>query len=324
MSRSIAVLAAEALQITPDRVVAVARSASTRYRRYALTTGTTGKVRWIHHPDPELKTIQRWLARCLFSHLPVHDAAFAYRPGRSIADHARVHASRKYILRLDLRGFFPSIYDDDIQRFFSSPAAMQSLTLAIKGQLPIDDIALITDLCCRHGRLTIGAPTSPSLSNAICYQLDKRLEALMPADRVCYSRYCDDLYFSCNESDVLTEMPHRVSAVLGELESPARLYLNVKKTRHMSRKRRRTVTGLIITPEGSVSVGRQRRRQVRAAIHNIEKLAKEDRLSLAGTLAYVQNVEPEYLARLYAQFGAATIDRARYPTREQRASNASA
>lgn len=313
MSKDLVTRIADGLSLAVQHVLEVAKSASARYRRYPLRNRPSGKIRWIHHPDPELKSIQRWLSRRVFHCLPVHAAAYAYRPGVSIADHADVHRKNRFLLRLDLRNFFPSIAASDISLFMQSSEVTQSLAMGPKLALTEDDRSLLMALCCRNGRLTIGAPTSPTLSNAICYQLDKELQSLSPPGLVKYTRYSDDLYFSSSEPDMLRDIESAVSRVLRSIKYPTHLYLNREKTRHMSPKRRKTVTGLVITTGGRVSVGRETKRRVRAAVCGWDRLDPAARLTLAGMLAHLQNVEPAFVARLYAHYGPAKVDQARRP-----------
>ena len=54
--------------------------------------------------------------------------------------------------------------------------------------------------------LTVGAPTSPSLANALCYHLDAALDSLSKRLATNYTRYADDLFFSTYEKNVLTEL----------------------------------------------------------------------------------------------------------------------
>lgn len=50
-------------------------------------------------------------------------------------------------------------------------------------------------LCCLHRHLPQGAPTSPSLSNIVSYEMDRKLAALAAEYGLTYTRYADDLTF---------------------------------------------------------------------------------------------------------------------------------
>ena len=58
-------------------------------------------------------------------------------------------------------------------------------------------------LCTYQKSLPIGAPTSPVLANFSCIEMDMELADFCILNSIDYTRYADDLTFSCN--DYLTE-----------------------------------------------------------------------------------------------------------------------
>ena len=60
-----------------------------------------GKMRKIFQPAKKLKTIQYWLIYKIFSELPVHDSAVAYRDGISILHNAKRHRENRYFVKID-------------------------------------------------------------------------------------------------------------------------------------------------------------------------------------------------------------------------------
>src|ERR1035438_644823 len=95
----------------------------------------------------------------------------------------------------------------------------------------------------RNSRLTIGAPTSPTISNALCFDMDAAIEDLSVKHGVKYTRYADDLFFSTIEPNVLRPLQTDIELLVAGLRLPAHLTLNARKTRHSSRKGARRVTG---------------------------------------------------------------------------------
>jgi len=163
---------------------------------------------------------------------------------------------------------------------------------------------------CKNGRLTIGAVTSPALSNTVCVELDHRVSDLCATQDVQYTRYADDLFFSTNNPGVLGTMPEQIEHILRSLPCPSGLRLNPSKTFHASKKSRRSVTGLILTSECGVSIGRKMKRRIRGMIHTLNDLDVTERQWLAGYLAHCKGVEPEFLNRLILKFGAQRIENA--------------
>ena len=93
--------------------------------------------------------------------LPVHDCVYSYRADLSVRAHAIVHRQNNYLLRLDIKDFFPSIGKQDIYHLLAANA--DRFIPALENP----DIELIARLACKGGAITIGAPSSPSISNAI-------------------------------------------------------------------------------------------------------------------------------------------------------------
>jgi RNA-directed DNA polymerase len=58
-----------------------------------------------------------------------------------------------------------------------------------------------------------------------------------------------------------------------------------------------------------VSIGYERKKKIRAALHHAEqgKLTTTQKAQLGGLLAFVQDVEPEFLRRLIVRYGTALI-----------------
>jgi len=280
----------------------LARTASYVYKVYEIPKRTGGH-REIHHPSQRLKALQRWLLSNIIERLPVHQAAAAYRKKRSIFDNAKRHSASRYLLRMDLERFFPSITQADLEKYIEQHSSL------FRDWTPID-IDAFCRLVCRNSKLTIGAPTSPSLSNAICYELDVNLSMLGENNDVVYSRYADDLFFSTGRRDVLFDIEKEVINIVAKLELPANLKVNSRKTRHSSKRGCRRVTGIVLGSDGAAHIGRGLKRKVRALIHSYDSLDETSRASLAGLLAYAIGFEPDFLNRLIAKYGLPIVKKA--------------
>ncbi|HWY35000.1 MAG TPA: hypothetical protein VNX68_10160, partial [Nitrosopumilaceae archaeon] len=96
-----------------DRLIQ--RSPNT-YKVYAIRKKSGGK-RIIAQPARETKFVQNWLIQNIFSKLPVHECATAYKEGASIKRNATIHKDNSYIAKFDFKNFFSSIKLDDIVIF---------------------------------------------------------------------------------------------------------------------------------------------------------------------------------------------------------------
>jgi retron-type reverse transcriptase len=142
------------------------------------------------------------------------------------------------------------------------------------------------------------------------YDLDVSIAELCSGKSVVYSRYADDMAFSTNVPGVLTVIPDLLRSKLRTLEYP-RLSLNENKTVFTSKKSRRTVTGLVLANQGYVSLGRDRKRNIRAmmAYFRDGKLPDYELQRLAGLISFANDVEPDFVARLRSHYGDALFEK---------------
>ncbi|GMM92931.1 retron St85 family RNA-directed DNA polymerase [Qipengyuania sp. MTN3-11] len=272
-----------------------AESASRRYYVFSVPKATGG-YRKIAHPARPLKAVQRWLNAKYFIRLPIHDAATAYRKGRGLKANAQPHLAKRFTLRIDFREFFPNFTMLHIYKFLE----LNSDLLEMAG----DDALVATMLVCRDGGLTIGAPTSPVLTNAMMFEFDQMLTEYCIGKRIVYTRYADDLFLSTNEPNILGQTLDFVRS-LAESYQFARLRVNSKKTAFLSKKYHREITGLVITPDGEVSIGRKKKRELKALVHKLitGDLPKDRVAYLEGYLNFVRDVEPSFIVSLKAKYG---------------------
>ncbi len=287
-------------------VASIARSASHAYKKYWIPK-RGGGLREIHHPSKQLKALQRWFLQYVLPGLPVHSAAMAYRKHRSILDNAAAHARSKYLLRMDFEEFFPSIVESDLRAYIE---ARRKLLFA---EWTIPDVNVFCAVVLRQSRLTIGAPTSPALSNALCFDLDSALSDLSATHGVTYTRYADDLFFSITQPDILLALQSEVEKTVAGLTLPAALTINAAKTRHSSKRRARRVTGIVLGSDQRAHIGRDLKRKIRALIHKIDTLDPSSRASLAGLLAYAAGFDPDFMNSLIIKYGRGPVHKARDP-----------
>jgi RNA-directed DNA polymerase len=275
----------------------IANTASHRYKEYQIPK-RTGGTRTIHHPARELKLLQSWLLQNVLVYLPIHTSATAYRSGSSILENAEQHVTNNYLLRVDFRDFFPSLKGVDVAAVIRNKWPRQANI-----DLPEVDIKFIRQIACRNDSLTIGAPTSPCLSNAIMFDFDEVWAKMSASRDVKYTRYADDLYFSTNRPDVLRGILESLRGSLASNHRP-RLQINDAKTAFSSRKRRRLAAGLVLTSDRKVSIGRHKKRILKSMVMKLthNQLESQQISSLRGWISYVRSVEPVFIAALQRKY----------------------
>lgn len=241
------------------------------------------KKRIIDSPNKEMKAIQKWILRNILDHIQVHTKATGFVKGKGIKRNAAFHLNKQFIMCLDIKDFFPSITLDAIYK--SLLLEINDSELAYK----------ISKICTFKKYLPQGAPTSPAISNIVFRPIDEKITHLCNKRMVSYSRYADDLTFSCNNKQVLIDLKNDISSILYD----NKFLLNNKKFRIMSGKNCVKVTGLIIN-SGKPTVGRELKRDIRSDIYRfiVKKDRNVDTNKLIGNIAWVRDIEPDYFQKI--------------------------
>lgn len=284
-------------KIPESKLLSLSSSASRRYKVYTIPKRTGGD-RTIEHPSRELKAIQRWIVGALISRFPLHESATAYRKGVGIRENAERHRKTKFTNRYDFASFFPSFSQARIVEY----VAEQSKAIGI--ELSERDLKFIGNIVCRNGRLTIGAPSSPAITNAMMFEFDRRMHEECNARGLVYTRYADDLFISSFEPGQLDGFEKVIIKTKRGIPH-LRLRLNHQKTAYLSKKYSRKVTGVVITPQHTLSIGRERKREIKALIHKWIKgdIEPERLYYLKGLFSFAIDIEPQFEARLVEKYG---------------------
>jgi hypothetical protein len=251
----------------------------------------------------------------------VHKAAAAYVSEKNIYENAEAHRESAAILKLDFTNFFPSIRVRDWERLVRSyafpPVEPRDLSLYAHILFWSTKKGSTVPRC-----LSIGAPTSPALSNIIMYEIDKKLSDAAAEQNIVYTRYADDITLSGIDAASVVRFECLVNSVVSRSNTPV-LKFNEQKRGLYVRGQRQLITGLVITPDQKVSIGRQRKRVISALIHRakLNQLDIEGKARLKGLLGFSVANEPAFVSRMRHKYGDALIDaifRFEIPPRNQR------
>lgn len=291
----------KSLLLEKDFILLVADTSSSRYKKFQLQK-QTGGFRKIFHPAKELKVLQRTIHENILSQFPIHNAATAYRQNTSVLTNARRHQESHYLLRVDFKNFFESISSNDIKNFLDSKATN------FISEWTDEDTELLSKIACFHNKLTIGSVTSPILSNILCYELDQNINQYCISKSIIYTRYADDMFFStCNKGE-LHKIPSLIKNIARNLSCPKNLWINYKKTIHTSKKKRMSVTGLVITNDKKISIGNKKKREIRTLVFKWEDITIDQKKYLQGYLSYCSSIEPSFINNLCTKYGATRIN----------------
>ncbi|TCU13730.1 reverse transcriptase domain-containing protein [Rhizobium sullae] len=259
------------LGVTPSELKKIWWFRGRMYQTFEIAK-TPGKSRIISAPDRRLKMLQRNIATLLDEMYKPRHPVHGFVPDRSVLTNASSHVRSKFVVNLDIEGFFSAISENRVA----------GLLKALGVQSRAADI--VARICCNRGCLPQGAPSSPVISNMICFGMDKELQRFAKTAHCIYTRYADDISFSSYQP--LTALFDGAVPASGNFDHDKlapRLRaafvnngftINNAKVHYADKHSRRIVTGLKIN-EG-LNVDRRFIRDVRSTLYSIDSLGLAD------------------------------------------------
>lgn len=273
------------------------------YRRFAIPKKSGGN-RIISAPMPKLKNLQYWILENILNKVQLENEAHGFVSGKSIKTNAIQHLNPEVIVNIDLKDFFPSISYKRVKGIFASLGYSQQISTIfalICTEPTLEEVELDNQkyyVQTSERFLPQGAPTSPALTNILCRSLDVCLKSLADENGFTYTRYADDLTFSCKDQENSKNIGKIITNVSKIVEN-AGLKVNDKKT-HVSRKNsKQEVTGIVVNKK--LNVDKDTLKKLRATLHNIEQNGLENAkwnnskdvlYSLVGYVNFVIQVNP--------------------------------
>jgi RNA-directed DNA polymerase len=174
--------------------------------------------RLISSPNPPIRTAQRWILTNILGRVACHPASFAYERNKSIAQCARRHLGAKWLVKLDIHSFFPSIDEREVYQIFTGLGYRELIAFEMARLCTRPGIGarhkLATDRPLSRqsyttirkyrttagvGYLPQGSPTSGALANLVMHPIDERISEAITGTSIVYTRYADDITFSVAE-----------------------------------------------------------------------------------------------------------------------------
>lgn len=151
---------------------------------------------------------------------------------RNIITNAERHLGNTYMLNADMKDFFHlATYDKIYNVYKEAPFRFQ------------DEVAhLLACLTTYNGRLPMGSPASPALSNFAAYAMDLEIQQFALRNGLTFTRFVDDMTFSTNIEQVSeTQFVELNSIILSH-----RFVLNPAKTKWFGPADEKLITGLCL------------------------------------------------------------------------------
>ena len=128
-----------------------------RHYRYRWVAKPSGSLRLIEAPKPRLKQLQRRLLDEILLHIPPHEAAHGFRPGRSVMSFVAPHVGRTIVLKMDLRDFFVSI------------TSARVMAIYLTAGYPEPVARLLTGLCTNTVPLAVWNQAGPLAARPVAF-----------------------------------------------------------------------------------------------------------------------------------------------------------
>ena len=302
-----------------------------RYRHVLLRKPVPGRSRHrlISIPPKDLLAVQQWIVADILSHTRPSRASFAYHPESSPVLAAEEHCGCAWLLKVDIQDFFHSITEGQVSAIFYQLGypRLLSFEFARLVTMQVDSPALRRYPavrwpvipyyhCTYEGVLPQGAPTSPMLSNLAMRELDERLIRRAREHGMRYTRYADDLAFSCGADRDRVHVERFKRLVLHELSREG-FRPNLRKTVIRGPGSRRIVLGMLVDTDAP-RLPREFKDMLRLHLHYLQSAehgpaahARSRRTAVSslfhhvrGLIGWATSVEPAYGAAMLAEFKA--------------------
>jgi RNA-directed DNA polymerase len=285
-------------------------------------------------PEATLMDLQQWILRRIVSRLHPHQASFAYQSGSSIRNCARMHVGARWLVKMDIHGFFSAIDEVAVFDIFQGAGYNRLVSLELsrlctrsamfathldraRFQLSTHRATGVRSYKITHlGYLPQGAPTSGALANLVVRDLDQDLQDLANARRLTYTRYADDLVLSA-AADFDRSRAVDIIREVTQVASTHRLEIHKKKTRIVPPGARHMVLGLLVDAT-SVRLTPERKRQISTHIRGVERFGLPHHVThrsfssiiglvnhVDGLLAFAHDIEPGWAAEAATRWAAA-------------------
>jgi len=230
---------AQLLMIIPKEIVLL--SFAPLYYHFKIPKKHKGEFRFIEAPSQALKRLQRKLNLYLQSVYYLHQTKVSYgyiikpkgvKEIKNIYTNALQHLGNDYMLNADFKDFFHQITSKDVYTIFTGNLFNFDKKTA----------NTLAKICTYKGRLPMGAPTSPVLSNVYTIGLDTDLSKWAVRQNISFTRFVDDLSFSSKNTPITQYHFEQIERIAQKYH----LNFNTNKTHYFGENDKKTVTGLLL------------------------------------------------------------------------------
>lgn len=309
----------------------VERAKPDAYRKFSIRKRSGGR-RFLFVPSPYLMTVQRWMHEHILKKVSVHSCSHAFTPNSSIYKCANRHSGARWLIKMDITGFFESVSEIQVYRVFKSLGYQKLVAFELAristispGRLGPRRFDRVWHINKRNkniptyakevlGYLPQGAPTSPLLSNLVMRDIDKDIQQAAKKIGLAYTRYSDDLTFSRRDKNFSRNQARVFISTVGTILSAAGFRPQHRKTVIIPPGSRKIVLGLQVDGDAP-RLRREFKDALRQHLRYLEKFGPIEHANarkfdsvwgmkchIRGLIDYANMVEPEYASTLKKRF----------------------
>lgn len=230
-------------------------------------------LRVLHEPTLKLKIIQkRILSEILEEYWAanvndqIKKCSVWFHKWKSVLDNAKPHVGKDVVIKIDLKNYFPSIWQNRIFWVFSK---------RLKYSYEVSNY--LAGLCTFENELPQWSPTSPMLANLVTINLDIRILSYISKIRkerkikINYTRYADDISISLNSNDtyLIDFLSNRIFDIIEE----ENFMVNYSKFKIIKKSRLQKITWIVVN--NKLSIWRKNFKEMKAIVHNINVSSRE-------------------------------------------------
>lgn len=276
-----------------------------------LTIKSDNKKRNLLIPSKELSTIQYWIKKNILDNVSSSEYSMAYDKNCSIVKNANFHINSPWLIKLDLKNFFDSIYEKDVYNIFRQLGYTQLLSLEFARICTYQNYnkdKLINTLKYQgntnypyiesKGYLPQGATTSPKLANLFARKLDEDISLYLKIhfNKSNFTRYSDDIIISGNFENL--ENCKQILKKIKEIIKNNNLKVNEKKTKIFSPTAIKKVTGINIIG-GVLKPSKKIINYIQTSLYYIEKYSIAKHLEAIGYQYDVDIYKEHLLGKIF-------------------------
>lgn len=258
------------------------------------------------------------------------NSSFGFEFDKNIVMNASQHANNKYFFKTDISKFFDSfdvgmvkqtvhyamkLNEESLVKQFKYNKYLKKHKSKLKKSLKLfvkkDNSKeykyenYIVSLLIYNGHLATGSPASPALANLYMRKFDMNVNVwlkdleLKTNQKYTYTRYADDICISSNKP-----INKKVKKYLISELKKYKLSMNESKTVLQSNKAKNVITGVNVTPEGNITVGREKKEEIKYLFYEFMFKSQDEKLynRLKGNLSYLYQVEPKYCLKMINKY----------------------